>query len=170
MCHATINRLTYVSAQVKPLANGYAIAIVVFSYVVICAFNFGHGPLAFTIASEMAAGRNRNKIMSCAIMSFFLTVWAISFTSPYIYYDAHLGPMLGFIYAGTTCVFSLTYIWFCVGETTGRSTLEIETFFQQRIPVRQWSRHVFDHEALGGDANGHDNLEKRAVSEKIEAM
>ena len=109
---------------------------------VIVAFNFGHGPLAFAIASEMAAGRNRNKIMSCAIMSFFFTVWVIAFTSPYIYYDGGLGPMLGFVYAGTTII-TLTYVWFCVGETRGRSNLEIELFFQDNIPVRQWSTHVF---------------------------
>lgn len=30
---------------VEPLSNGYATAIVIFSYVIICAFNFGHGPV-----------------------------------------------------------------------------------------------------------------------------
>ncbi|KAF7195436.1 Hexose transporter 2 [Pseudocercospora fuligena] len=141
---------------VHPLTNGFATAIVVFSYVIICAFNFGWGPLAFTIASEMATGRNRNKIMSCSIMSFFFTVWIIAFTSPYIYYDAHLGPMLGFIYAGSTLVFSLTYTWYCVGETVGRSAVEIEQFFQHQVPVRKWRGHVF----------GEDDYARNAESEK----
>lgn len=117
--------------------------IVVVSYIVICAFNFGHGPLAFTIASETAVGRNRNKILACSIVSFFLTVFVIAFTSPYLYYSARLGPMLGFVYAGTTCI-TLAYVWFCVGETVGRSHREIELFFQHRIPVRQWASHRFD--------------------------
>lgn len=82
--------------------------------------------------------------MCCAIVTFFFTVWVISFTSPYLYYSANLGPMLGFVYAGTTCI-TLAYVWFCVGETTGRSNLEIELFFQERIPVRQWKNHEFDH-------------------------
>ena len=124
--------------------TSYSTAIVVISYIIIVAFNFGHGPLAFTIASEMAVGRNRNKIMSSSIVSFFFTVWVIAFTSPYIYYDGGLGPMLGFVYAGTTLIFTLTYVWFCVGETTGRSHLEIELFFQERVPVRKWRAHRFD--------------------------
>ncbi|TVY40752.1 putative glucose transporter [Lachnellula occidentalis] len=69
----------------KELTTGFSTAIVVFSYIVIIAFNFGLGPLAFAMASEYSAGRNRNKIMSCAIVSFFLTVWVIAFTSPYLY-------------------------------------------------------------------------------------
>jgi hypothetical protein len=122
--------------------TSFSTTIVVISYIIIVAFNFGHGPLAFTIASEMAVGRNRNKIMSSAIVSFFFTVWVIAFTSPYIYYDGGLGPMLGFVYAGTTCI-TLLYVYFCVGETTGRSHLEVEMFFQEKIPVRQWRTHRF---------------------------
>lgn len=136
----------------NPLPRGFSIGIVVVSYVIICAFNFGHGCLAYAIAAEMAAGRNRNKIMSCAIVTFFFTVWVISFTSPYIYYDAGFGPMLGFVYAGTT-LFTLTYVWFCVGETTGRSNLEIELFFQDHIPVRKWATHIFAAEETEAKEN-----------------
>lgn len=50
--------------------------------------------------------------------------------------------MLGFFYAGTTLT-SLAWVWFCVGETNGRSTLELSLFFEQGIPVRQWRTHVF---------------------------
>ena len=52
----------------------------------------------------MAVGRNRNKITACALGTFFFTVWLMVFTSPYMYYDAKLGPMVGFVYAGTTLV------------------------------------------------------------------
>ncbi|OAA63381.1 General substrate transporter [Niveomyces insectorum RCEF 264] len=123
--------------------TGQATTIVVFSYIVIVAFNFSMGCLSYAIASEVAVGPNRNKIMSCAIVSFFFTVWVISFTAPYLYYSANLGPMVGFIYAGTTCI-TIAYMWFCVGEVTGRTTHEIERFFDERIPVRQWRLHVFD--------------------------
>ncbi|KAE9575476.1 Hexose transporter HXT13 [Colletotrichum fructicola] len=129
-------------SQRAPFSDGTSAAIVVFSYIVIVCFNFSLGPLAFTIASEMAVGRNRNKIMSCSIVCFFLTVWVIAFVSPYLYYDANLGPMLGFVWAGTTII-TLTYVWFCVGETTGRSNLELERFFLEKVPVRQWKRHRF---------------------------
>jgi hypothetical protein len=125
-----------------PFPTGISAAIVVFSYIVIVCFNFSLGPLAFTVASEAAVGRNRNRIMSCSIVSFFFTVWVISFTSPYLYYDANLGPMLGFIYSGTTLI-TLTYVYFCVGETTGRSVQEVEQLFAQKVPVRQWRDHQF---------------------------
>lgn len=75
-------------------------------------------------------------------MCFFFTVWVISFTSPYMYYDGKLGPMLGFVYAGSTII-TLLYVWFCVGETAGRSNLEIELFFQDKVPVCQWATHRF---------------------------
>lgn len=126
-----------------PFTTGVATAIVVFSYIVIVAFNFSMGPLAYTVASEAAVGPNRNKIMSCSIVSFFFTVWVISFTAPYLYYSADLGPMMCFVYAGTTLI-TIAYMWFCVGETTGRSTYEVERFFAEGIHVRQWRHHVFD--------------------------
>jgi hypothetical protein len=150
----------------KVLSNGFSVTIVVFSYIIICAFNFGLGPLAFAVASEMSTGRNRNKIMSCAIVTFFFTVWVISFTSPYLYYSANLGPMLGFIYAGTTCI-TLAYVWFCVGETTGRSNLEIELFFQQKVPVRQWKNYQFDHSV---DSLNSSKDEERAALEVEEVL
>ncbi|KAL1969237.1 hypothetical protein VTN77DRAFT_491 [Rasamsonia byssochlamydoides] len=142
----------------RPITTGPAIAIVIISYVVIVAFNFGLGPLAYTVASEVAVGPNRNKIMSCSIITFFLTTWVISFTAPYLYYTANLGPMLGFVYAGTT-VISLLYIWFCVGETTGRSILEVSLFFEERIPVRRWRTHVFPQLS-------HDGEDKRSLDGK----
>ncbi|KAJ8133326.1 hypothetical protein O1611_g294 [Lasiodiplodia mahajangana] len=120
--------------------------IVVFSFVVIIGFNFGPGPLAYTIAREMAVGTNQNKIMSVSIVVFYLATFIVSFTAPYLYYNAGLGPKLGFVYAGTTLI-ALTWTWFCVGETAGRSNHEISLFFTEGIPVRQWSKHVFPFEA-----------------------
>lgn len=119
--------------------------IIVFSYIVIIGFNYGIGPLAYTIAREMAVGTNQNKIMSTAIVVFYFTTWLVSFTAPYLYYDAGLGPMLGFVYAGTTGL-ALAWTWFCVGETAGRTNLEISMFFTQGIPVRKWRTHRFEHQ------------------------
>lgn len=55
--------------------------------------------------------------------------------------------MVGFVYAGTTCL-SLLWTWFCVGETAGRTSLEISLFFAEKIPVRSWKTHVFPEESL----------------------
>jgi sugar porter (SP) family MFS transporter len=155
------------SIATHKITTGPAIAIVVISYIVIVAFNFGLGPLAYTWASESAVGPNRNKIMSCSIVVFFLTTWLISFTAPYLYYDANLGAMLGYIYAGTTII-SLVYIYFCVGETTGRSVLEVEMFFQERIPVRQWRDHVFSFQEQGLAQHEKVKSDEREDKEHVE--
>jgi sugar porter (SP) family MFS transporter len=125
-----------------PFTKPVGITIVVFSYINIVCFNFSIGTLSYTMASEMAVGRNRNKITASAIGVFFFTVWLLVFVSPYLYFSANLGPMLGFIYAGTT-LFTLAYVWFCVGETTGRTNTDIDRFFLERIPVRKWRTHIF---------------------------
>ncbi|KAL1980727.1 hypothetical protein VTN96DRAFT_3609 [Rasamsonia emersonii] len=151
----------------RPITTSPAIAIVVISYVVIVAFNFGLGPLAYTVASEAAVGPNRNKIMSCSIITFFLTTWVVSFTAPYLYYSEKLGPMLGFVYAGTT-VISLLYIWFCMGETAGRSILEVSLFFEKRIPVRHWRTHVFPQEELSRDEDKRSLDGKNHMCEQVE--
>ena len=110
--------------------------------------------------------------MSASIVVFFVTTWAVSFTAPYMYYTANLGPMLGFVYAGTS-VISCLYIYFCVGETNGRSMAEIELFFQDKIPVRQWRTHVFEAHRLAplnvGSGEIKTDVElKRLEEERIE--
>ncbi|KAL4922875.1 general substrate transporter [Aspergillus aurantiobrunneus] len=131
-------------------SRGIGIGIVVLAYVNIIFYNFSIGTLSYSIASEMSVGRNRNKITSCAIGVFFVTVWLMVFTSPYLYYDANLGPMIGFVYGGTT-LFLLAYSWFCVGETAGRSNPDIERLFQDCVPVKQWASYVIplDDGAVG---------------------
>nr|POE85219.1 hexose transporter 2 [Quercus suber] len=139
------------------------ILIVVFAFFNIVFYNFSIGTLSYTIASEMALGRNRNKITACAISVFFFTVWMMVFTSPYLYYDADLGPMLGFVYAGTSLIL-LAYSWFCVGETTGRTDAELERFFTDGIPVREWRTHVFPDATALSDGE----LEKPAKFSHVE--
>ncbi|KIW03137.1 uncharacterized protein PV09_05779 [Verruconis gallopava] len=153
----------------KALSTADQYVIVVFSYVIIVAFNFGMGPLAFTVAREMAVGVNQDKIMSIAIAVWYFTIWLVSFTAPYLYDTAGLGPMLGFVYAGTTCI-SFAWAYFCVGETTGRTTLEISMFFDRGIPARHWRKHVFPpHLAQSEDFSADEALKSGTVatSEKL---
>ena len=123
-------------------SRGVGIGIVVFAFFNVVFFNFSIGTLSYTIASEMSVGRNRNKITASAIGTFFFTVWLMVFTSPYMYYTANLGPMLGFVYAGTSLI-TLAYVWFCVGETANRTNAELDYFFHHGVPVRKWSSFEF---------------------------
>lgn len=127
------------------ITNATRYVIVVISYATVVAYNFGQGPLTYGVAREMAVGANQNKIMSVSVVVLYVSAWLISFTAPYLYYTANLGPMLGFVYAGTT-VSSLLWVWNCVGETTGRTSIEIGLFFEKRIPVRKWESYDFADE------------------------
>ncbi|KAF5721840.1 hexose facilitator [Fusarium globosum] len=134
--------------------------IISFVIIEIVAFNFAWGPLGWTIASEMAVGRNRNKIYAVAVASFWVTVWATVFTLPYLYYSANLGPKTGFVYTGL-CFVTLSYVYFCVGEVTGRSMEEINGFFRDGIPARHWKKQPFveaqrGHEVNLVEAQGHE--------------
>jgi len=111
--------------------------IISFVIIEIAAFNFAWGPLGWTIASEMAVGRNRNKIYAVAVACFWVAVWVTVFTLPYLYYTAGLGPKTGFVYTGL-CFVTWAYVWFCVGEVQGRSFEEIDGFFRDGIPARKW--------------------------------
>ncbi|KAK7529050.1 uncharacterized protein IWZ02DRAFT_440802 [Phyllosticta citriasiana] len=121
---------------------------VIISFVIleIVSFNFTWGPLGWTIASEMAAGRNRNKIYAIAVACFWVTVWATVFTLPYLYYSADLGPKTGFVYTGL-CFITLAYVYFCVGEVTGRTIEEINGFFANGVPAKEWRNQPFARQA-----------------------
>ncbi|KAF4917846.1 Low-affinity glucose transporter HXT1 [Colletotrichum viniferum] len=151
--------------SIKPLKSSTQYVIVVFSFVVVVGFNFGLGPLAYTVAREMAVGPNQNKIMSASIVILYLTTWIVSFTTPYLYYDAGLGPMVGFVYAGTTCL-SILWTWFCVGETAGRSSLEISVFFAEKVPVRAWRRHMVSDTQSLREMNSDDKSKDMEMSQQ----
>lgn len=67
----------------KNLSTASKYIIVVFSYVVICAYNFGQGPLTYAITRELSVGVNQNKIMSVSVVALYFFLWLISFTAPY---------------------------------------------------------------------------------------
>lgn len=156
----TVGGLGTTRAADGSFARGIGIGIVVLAYVNIIFYNFSIGTLSYSIASEMSVGRNRNKITSCAMAVFFVTVWLMVFTSPYMYYDGNLGPMIGFVYGGTT-LFLLAYSWFCVGETAGRSNADIERLFQDRVPVREWATYVIPETVEDGrkEQKGDEQIE-----------
>jgi MFS family permease len=122
--------------------DGVGWTMIVFTYIIILFLNFSLSPSCYAISAEVAVGRNRNTIVSCSIVINFLVVWLIAFICPYLYYSANLGPMICFVFAGTTLI-TLAYVWFCVGETTGRSNMDIERFFTEKIPARRWKSHRF---------------------------
>lgn len=81
------------------------------------------------------------------------------FTLPYLYYSANLGPKTGFVYTGL-CFITWAYVYFCVGEVTGRTIEEIDGFFRDGIPAKQWKHQPRKSEVPSLD------VEKHGVSEE----
>lgn len=110
----------------------------------------------------MAVGRNRNKIYAVAVACFWVTVWATVFTLPYLYYSANLGPKTGFVYTGL-CFVTWAYVYFCVGEVTGRTIEDIDGFFRDGIPAKHWRNQPYrpssESEAMSGSRCSEDKVE-----------
>lgn len=85
-----------------------------------------------------------------------------------MYYEGNLGPKTGFVYTGLSFV-TMAYVYFCVGEVTGRTMEEINGFFRDGIPARQWKHQprmdVAGTEYGGEKGSGEVLDEKTAVSE-----
>ncbi|KAI5803184.1 general substrate transporter [Geopyxis carbonaria] len=148
-----------------PVSPTFGKVIISFVILEITAFNFSWGPLGWTIAAEMAVGRNRNKIYAIAVGAFWVTVWVTVFTLPYLYYTAGLGPKTGFVYTGL-CFVSLAYVYFCVGEVTGRSMEEINDFFARGVPAREWASQPKIEEAGAADGVVYSEKGGSSVEER----
>lgn len=92
-----------------------------------------------------------------------ITVWATVFTLPYLYYDANLGPKTGFVYTGL-CFVSLAYVYFCVGEVTGRSMEDISGFFANGIPAQKWKDQPWTE--LSTSDSTEERAERKEATEK----
>lgn len=114
----------------------------------------------------MAVGRNRNKIYAIAVACFWVTVWVIVFTLPYIYYTGDLGPKTGFVYTGL-CFVSWAYVYFCVGEVTGRTMEEIDGFFRDGIPARRWKDQPRRENAQSPSEKQEAALTETSMQEKV---
>lgn len=117
--------------------NGIVAMITLFSFT----FCLAAGPLTWVVATETCVGRNRNRIMTLGTFAFWLMAWVVTFTMPYMY--TAMGPKLCFIYSGT-CAAYLLFIYFCIGETVGKSMEEISLLFNTRIPIKKWKNYKFN--------------------------
>ena len=128
--------------QKAPLVPEPPLAKTIISFILIYIFffNLGWGPLAWTVASEMAVGRNRPRIMAVGTAVFWVASWLITFTLPYLFTTARLGAKIGYVYAGSATL-SFLFVFFVIGETRGRTLEEIDEMLLDRVPARQWSTH-----------------------------
>ncbi|GAC96509.1 potential hexose transporter [Pseudozyma hubeiensis SY62] len=127
------------------VTQGRTIAAMICIYVFF--FNLAWGPLAWVVASELAVGKNRSKIMSVGTACFWIIAWAVTFTLPYLFYNAGLGAQIGWIY-GVGTLIAMTFVYFYIPETFGRSLEEINEMLEARVPTRKWTTYMTQQERL----------------------
>ncbi|SJX61557.1 related to HXT1-Low-affinity hexose facilitator [Sporisorium reilianum f. sp. reilianum] len=134
------------------VTEGRTIAAMICIYVFF--FNLAWGPLAWVVASELAVGKNRSKIMSVGTACFWIVAWAVTFTLPYLFYNAGLGAQIGWIY-GVGTLIAMSFVYFYIPETFGRSLEEINEMLEARVPTRQWTTYMTQQERLLVDQSRH---------------
>lgn len=68
------------------------------------------------------------------------------------------------------CVITLAYVYFCVGEVTGRTMEEINWFFMNGIPARKWReqpRPVIGNPAESGRSSKFDTEKEERVEVEL---
>jgi len=128
--------------------------ILIFTFTFDCAW----GPLTWAVATDMAVGRNRTKIMALGTSTFWIFSWAVTFTLPYMM--AVIGAKIGFVYGGGCCI-SFLFTWLMIGETRGRTLEEIDEMFLNHVSARKFASYKpLVHEQAVASAAKLDGEEK----------
>ncbi|UZP46499.1 hypothetical protein NXS19_014311 [Fusarium pseudograminearum] len=130
-------------------------------------YNVGVGSTVYTIAGEIPTSVLRTKTIAIAICisSAVNTMW--SFVAPYIFNPefANLKAKIGFIFGGFMIIFAVLAFLF-VPETRMRSYEELDELFMDRIPARQFRKHVTLAERRAEEAYAIEN----GTEEKIRSV
>lgn len=120
------------------LTASRTVVAMVFVYMVF--FSFGWGPTVWVVCSEIATGRNRNKLMTLSTSVNWFFTWLVSFVFPYLFNAdaANLQTRVGFIY-GSLTVAAVVWVFFLLPEPAGRSLEEIEYLFEKRVAARKFA-------------------------------
>lgn len=110
-------------------------------------YNCGIGPVAYAISTEVPTASLKGKTISLGLVgsNSLSTMWL--FVLPYMFNpdEANMGSKINFIY-GAACLLSLSFFYFYLPETNGRSYEEIDEMFKRNIPARQWKGYKFEND------------------------
>ncbi|CAK7217087.1 hypothetical protein SCUCBS95973_003032 [Sporothrix curviconia] len=125
------------------LAASRTVVAMVFIYMIF--FSVGWGPTVWVVCSEIATGRNRNKLMTLSTSVNWFFTWLVSFVFPYLFNAdaANLQTKVGFIYGSITVV-AVAWVFFLLPEPAGRSLEEIDYLFESRISARKFATTKVD--------------------------
>jgi MFS transporter, SP family, sugar:H+ symporter len=124
-----------VPASYKP---GIIVAFIFYSM----GFAFGWAPLTYVVTTELPALRLRDRNQRVASLVNIFMNFLVNFTVPYLLSPpyANLQSKVGFIF-GSITLLSCVFIYFCVPECKGRTLEEIDTMFNEKVPVRQFGTY-----------------------------
>lgn len=99
--------------------------------------SFGVASAVPVIASEISCVRLRSKSAGIGIAAQSVAGWAFSFFTPYLYNtdEANWGGKIGFFFAGLSVV-AYFITWLTVPETKGRTFIELDFLFAERVKAR----------------------------------
>ncbi|AFR96311.2 maltose permease [Cryptococcus neoformans var. grubii Br795] len=101
------------------------------------------GACGYSIMSETPSARMRPATVALASATNQVTSWVMGFATPYMVNpdEANMGGYVGFVFAGL-CAIACIWAFFCVPETAGRTSAEIDKMWADEIPVRKWKRYT----------------------------
>lgn len=103
------------------------------------------GAITNTVCAEVPSALLRSKTVVVARWSYMAINIAAGTLTPYQLNTTEWGwgAKTGFFWAGA-CLISITFGWFCVPETKGRATAEIDILFERKVAPRKFSKTAVD--------------------------
>ncbi|KAL2831395.1 MFS alpha-glucoside transporter [Aspergillus cavernicola] len=105
------------------------------------------GAVCFVIMCEVSSARLRGKTIAFASAAQFLANFVAVVGIPYAINpsNGNMRGKLAFVYLGI-CIPCITYCWFCLPETKGRTFEELDLMFERGVPTRKFGTYVFEDE------------------------
>ncbi|KAF5013970.1 hypothetical protein FDECE_58 [Fusarium decemcellulare] len=127
------------------------------------------GQLSHTITAEMPSAEVRDLTYATGSLLAISTQTAMTFGLPYLLNEpyAALGPRVGFIF-GSLAAVSVVFAFFCVPECYGKSLEEIDTLFNNKVPVRKFRKtHVSLHSDVDVKEASVDHKELKVIESAV---
>ncbi|KAH8891244.1 sugar transporter [Thozetella sp. PMI_491] len=108
-------------------------------------YNCSMGTLTNTLCAEIPSALLRSKSVVLARWSYAVTTIAANALTPYQLNKTawNWGAKTGFFWAGG-CLLSAIFAYFCVPETKGRTTAEIDVLFERKVSPRHFAQTPVD--------------------------
>ncbi|BGP41793.1 hypothetical protein JCM10449v2_005784 [Rhodotorula kratochvilovae] len=110
-------------------------AVIVLSYLFVCAFSFSYGPFSWLYPSEIHTIRTRGKAVSLATATNWMFNFALAFSTPVAF--RNIVYKTYFLY-GTFCFCAATTVFFLFPETKGRTLEEMDDLFNSGRVFTAW--------------------------------